>query len=87
MTNNTCPLTKDPSMPCTRGFMGHYVVLATKKEHIKAGVDFAREHNLRLIVRNTGHDFMSVYCSDLWNMLTVAQGSLDRVWSTYHQHP
>jgi hypothetical protein len=41
--------------------MGHYVVLATKIEHVKAGVDFAREHNLRLIVRNTGHDFMSVY--------------------------
>ena len=59
MTNNTCVRTKDPSTPCTRGFMGHYVVLATKKEHIKAGVDFAREHNLRLIIRNTGHDFMS----------------------------
>lgn len=60
MSNNTCLPTKDPSTPCTRGFMGHYVVLATKKEHIKASVDFAREHNLRLIIRNTGHDFMSV---------------------------
>jgi hypothetical protein len=43
---------------CTRGFYGHYVILATKKEQIKAGVDFAREHNLRLVIRNTGHDFM-----------------------------
>jgi hypothetical protein len=32
--------------------------MATKKEQIKAGVDFAREHNLRLVIRNTGHDFM-----------------------------
>lgn len=58
MSNNSCPWTSEPSTPCTRGFMGHYVVLATEKKHIKAGVDFAREHNLRLIIRNTGHDFM-----------------------------
>jgi hypothetical protein len=32
--------------------------MATTKEQIKAGVDFARERNLRLIIRNTGHDFM-----------------------------
>lgn len=25
--------------------------------HIKAGVDFARTKNLRLVIRNTGHDF------------------------------
>jgi hypothetical protein len=35
-----------------------YVILAKTKEHIKAGIDFAREQNLRLIIRNTGHDFM-----------------------------
>jgi hypothetical protein len=59
-TNNTCLPTKTPSDPCTRGFYGQYVVLATTKDQIKAGVDFARERNLRLIIRNTGHDFMSV---------------------------
>jgi hypothetical protein len=57
-TNNTCPPTSDPSEPCTRGFYGNYVIMATTKDQIKAGVDFARERNLRLIVRNTGHDFM-----------------------------
>jgi FAD/FMN-containing dehydrogenase len=34
------------------------VIVAKTKDQIKAGVDFARERNLRLIVRNTGHDFM-----------------------------
>jgi hypothetical protein len=43
---------------CTRGFYGRYVIMATTKEQIKAGVDFARKRNLRLIIRNTGHDFM-----------------------------
>ncbi|CAI6246121.1 unnamed protein product [Periconia digitata] len=57
-TNNTCIVTDNPSDPCTQGFYGTYVVLATKKEHIKHGIDFAREKNLRLIIRNTGHDFL-----------------------------
>jgi hypothetical protein len=49
-TNNTCLPTDDPNTPCTRGFYGDYVILAKTKEHIKAGVDFARVHNLRLIM-------------------------------------
>ncbi|KAH7096013.1 hypothetical protein FB567DRAFT_432188 [Paraphoma chrysanthemicola] len=57
-TNNTCLPTSDPSEPCTRGFYGNYVIVAKTKEQIKAGVDFARQRNLRLIIRNTGHDFM-----------------------------
>lgn len=35
-----------------------YVILAKTKQQIKAGIDFARERNLRLIIRNTGHDFL-----------------------------
>ncbi|KAF2032006.1 FAD-binding domain-containing protein [Setomelanomma holmii] len=57
-TNNTCLPTSDPSEPCTRGFYGNYVIVARTKDHIKVGVDFARERNLRLIIRNTGHDCM-----------------------------
>lgn len=49
-TNNTCNPTDNPDEPCTRGFYGDYVILATKKEHIKKGVDFARNNNLRLIM-------------------------------------
>ncbi|KAF1944572.1 FAD-binding domain-containing protein [Clathrospora elynae] len=57
-TNNTCLPTDDPSTPCTRGFYGRYVIVAKTKDQIRAGVNFARERNLRLIIRNTGHDFM-----------------------------
>lgn len=32
--------------------------MAKTKDQIKGGVDFARERNLRLIIRNTGHGFM-----------------------------
>lgn len=57
-TNNTCTVTENPSEPCTLGYYGVYVITAKKHAHIKAGVDFARTHNLRLIIRNTGHDFI-----------------------------
>lgn len=43
---------------CTPGGYGVYVITAEKKDHIKAGIDFARWYNLRLVIRNTGHDFI-----------------------------
>ncbi|KAF9524796.1 FAD binding domain-containing protein, partial [Crepidotus variabilis] len=57
-TNSTCLPTSNPSEPCSLGYLPRYVILAKKKSHIKAGVDFARESNVRLVIRNTGHDFM-----------------------------
>ncbi|TDZ32414.1 FAD-linked oxidoreductase ZEB1 [Colletotrichum spinosum] len=56
-SNNTCELTTDPTRTCTLGFYPEYVIIAKTKEHVKAGVDFARSKNLRLVIRNTGHDF------------------------------
>jgi hypothetical protein len=43
---------------CDQGIVPTYVIKATKVSHIQAGVRFAKRHNLRLIIRNTGHDFM-----------------------------
>jgi hypothetical protein len=57
-TNNTCLPTDNPNDSCTLGYYSEYVILAKTKAHIKAGVDFARDNNVRLVVRNTGHDFM-----------------------------
>jgi len=33
-------------------------VNATCKEDVKRGVDFARENDVRLIVKATGHDYL-----------------------------
>lgn len=35
-----------------------YVVKAMRKEDVVAGVKFANHFGLRLVVKNTGHDFM-----------------------------
>jgi UDP-N-acetylenolpyruvoylglucosamine reductase len=57
-TNNTCNPTNNRGGTCTLGHLPEYVIMAKTKEHIKAGVDFARTNNVRLLIRNTGHDFM-----------------------------
>jgi hypothetical protein len=67
--NTTCQPTTNPSEPCTLGYYGIYVIQAKKKGHIKAGIDFARKNNLRLIIRNTGHDFIGR--STGWGSLTI----------------
>ncbi|KAI8963155.1 FAD-binding domain-containing protein [Daldinia sp. FL1419] len=76
-TNDTCRPTSDPAAPCTLGYYGVYVIRAQSKEHIKAGVDFARENNLRLIIRNTGHDFIGR--STGWGALVINTHSFQDV--------
>ncbi|GKT41007.1 FAD-linked oxidoreductase ZEB1 [Colletotrichum spaethianum] len=45
-------------LACTLGYYSVYAIKVTRKQHIKAGVDFDLDNNLRLIIRNTGHDFI-----------------------------
>jgi FAD/FMN-containing dehydrogenase len=57
-TNDTCLPTTDPNASCKQGYLSEYAIVAKKEKHIAAGVKFARKHNIRLVIRNTGHDFM-----------------------------
>lgn len=43
---------------CTRGGFPMYVINATEPKHVQLGVDFARKTGVRLVVKNTGHDFL-----------------------------
>ena len=43
---------------CTMGGFPMYVINATTPKHIQAGVNFARNTGVRLVVKNTGHDFL-----------------------------
>ncbi|KAK2027942.1 FAD binding domain-containing protein [Colletotrichum zoysiae] len=56
-SNNTCELTTDPTSTCSLGNYPEFVIIARTRDHVKAGVDFAKSNNLRLVIRNTGHDF------------------------------
>ncbi|KAL6699316.1 hypothetical protein J3F84DRAFT_393583 [Trichoderma pleuroticola] len=54
----TCVPTNDPSKStCTLGAYPVYAVNATSVAHIQLAVNFARSKGLRLVIKNTGHDY------------------------------
>jgi hypothetical protein len=55
----TChPARASPNSTCTLGGFPSYVVNITNVAQIQLAVNFARIANLRLVVKNTGHDFL-----------------------------
>ncbi|KAK3317040.1 hypothetical protein B0H66DRAFT_535273 [Apodospora peruviana] len=54
---NTCLPGLNVVGNCTRGGFPYYVVNATTVKHVQATINFARNNNIRLIIKNTGHDF------------------------------
>ncbi|KAI5922009.1 hypothetical protein F4810DRAFT_712045 [Camillea tinctor] len=54
---NTCAATLSPQGNCTQGGFPEYVVNATNEKQIQTAVNFARNKNIRLVIKNTGHDF------------------------------
>lgn len=54
--NDTC--VQDAQFSCTSAGYPLYVVNATTVAQVKIGVDFAKRHNIRLIVKATGHDYL-----------------------------
>lgn len=54
--NDTC--LPNPLAPCASEGYPVYVINATSADHVKKGVDFARENNIRLVVKSTGHDYI-----------------------------
>ncbi|KAF3258158.1 hypothetical protein TWF217_005850 [Orbilia oligospora] len=57
-----CPPNNDTQSAGTTcngiGWYPAYVINATNVEAVQAGVSFSRKHNIRLIVKSTGHDFL-----------------------------
>ncbi|KUJ17541.1 FAD-binding domain-containing protein [Mollisia scopiformis] len=56
----TCePPTLAPTLngTCTLGGLPSYSINATTVSHIQAGINFARNTGIRLVIKNTGHDF------------------------------
>lgn len=54
--NDSC--LPDPAYPCSGEGYPIYVVNATTVEHVQKAVNFARERNIRLNVKSSGHDFL-----------------------------
>ncbi|RAK78082.1 putative FAD-dependent isoamyl alcohol oxidase [Aspergillus fijiensis CBS 313.89] len=56
--NYTCVPFTPASQPCILGNYASYSINVTGADDVIAGVAFARENNIRLVIKNTGHDFM-----------------------------
>lgn len=56
--NQSCDPWTPRERPCELGSYVRYAVNATGAEEIAAAVTFSREYNVRLVVRNTGHDYL-----------------------------
>lgn len=56
--NQTCSPFTDRSIPCTLGNYVSYAVKATEHWDVIASLQFAKANNVRVLVRNTGHDFL-----------------------------
>ncbi|PTB44833.1 uncharacterized protein TrAFT101_000301 [Trichoderma asperellum] len=54
--NFTC--LPEQNTTCSPAGYPAYVVNASCAEHVKIGIDFARKYNIRLNVKNTGHDYL-----------------------------
>ncbi|KAB2573418.1 FAD-linked oxidoreductase patO [Lasiodiplodia theobromae] len=54
----TCTPFTPREEPCELGRDAAYSINVTSAEDMAAGVKFANEHNIRLVVRSTGHDFL-----------------------------
>ncbi|CAK7200273.1 hypothetical protein SEUCBS139899_002964 [Sporothrix eucalyptigena] len=67
-TNDTC--LPDASLPCSGEGYPVYVVNATTPQHVQAAVRFAHTNNVRLIVKNSGHDYVgrssAPYSLSIW---------------------
>ncbi|RYC61326.1 hypothetical protein CHU98_g4903 [Xylaria longipes] len=70
---SSCVATLAPVGNCTRGGFPEYVVNATTAKHVQFAVNFARDNNIRLVIKNTGHDFGG---------RSVGAGSIS-VWTHY----
>ncbi|KAI1185038.1 hypothetical protein F5B17DRAFT_446427 [Nemania serpens] len=57
-SNNSCNPFLDYSTPCTLGPHSVYTINATSAADFQAAIRFVKDHNIRLVIRNTGHDYL-----------------------------
>ncbi|KAI1095734.1 FAD/FMN-containing isoamyl alcohol oxidase MreA [Rostrohypoxylon terebratum] len=57
-TNNSCNPFLEPGTPCEIGYHVVYAINATRAEQVSAAIQFSRDHNIRFVIRNTGHDYL-----------------------------
>jgi FAD binding domain-containing protein len=57
-TISTCFLNTSLGIPCGQGSVPPVGVDARSASDVQAAVNFAKQHNLKVVVKNTGHDYL-----------------------------
>ena len=55
-TNASCDPFDPASMPCRVDDYVQYTVNVTQQSDVRAALEFVQDHNIRIVIRNTGHD-------------------------------
>ena len=56
--NNTCSPYTSPNATCTLGNIASYAINVSSAADVIAGLDFAKRTNVRVSIKNTGHDYI-----------------------------
>lgn len=56
--NQSCDPFLPPASPCEIGNYINYAIDVTKPSDILKGLEFVTERNIRLVIRNTGHEYV-----------------------------
>jgi hypothetical protein len=56
--NTSCSPFYDLDQPCKLGSYAVYSISVSGPKDVVAGLKFARDHNVRLVIRNTGHEYV-----------------------------
>ncbi|KAJ4417528.1 hypothetical protein N0V82_006087 [Gnomoniopsis sp. IMI 355080] len=60
-TNNSCSPWADRESPCEIGAYVQYAVNVSTTEHVTKTINFVHRKNVRLVIRNTGHEYDIMY--------------------------
>ncbi|KAG0275169.1 hypothetical protein BGZ95_009122 [Linnemannia exigua] len=74
-------LAHERSMPCYQGAIPLYTVRATTTEDVQKTIRFAAQHNLKLVIKNTGHDLLgrstAANALSLWTHALIGATMID----------
>jgi FAD/FMN-containing dehydrogenase len=89
--NNSCSPFLAPTGTCVLGNLAQYAINVSDAHSVIAGIQFARAHNIRLIVKNTGHDVLERSSGKgslaLWTHNLKNISFLDHYSSSYYFGP
>lgn len=89
--NNTCSPFLGTRSSCTLGNMASYAIDVDGPETAIAGLRFAQDHNIRLSIKNTGHDYIGRSNGKgslaLWTHHLKTASIIENYTTSYYQGP